>query len=69
MSVDLLQKKNLSALSESMSVNLLNPKMEFESRVSTDLMNPSCMSFDQDLTQVLKFTLAGGCGSVVPPLG
>jgi hypothetical protein len=65
MSVDLLQPEFLSALSESKSMDLLNTEMEVESRVSTDLMNPSCMSVDQDPNPVLKFTLAGGgeCGT------
>ncbi len=48
MSVDILQPELLSALSESRSVDLLNPEIEVEIRVSTDLMNPSCMSVDQD---------------------
>ncbi len=43
--------------------------MEVESRVSTDLINPSCMSVDQDPNPVLKFTLAGGGEHVVPPPG
>ncbi len=44
MYVDLLQPEFMSALSESRSVDLLNPEMEVESRVDTDLMNPLCMS-------------------------
>ncbi len=64
MSVDLLQPEFLSALSESKSMDLLHSEMEVESRVSTDLMNPSCMSVDQDQNTVLKFTLAEGeCGT------
>jgi hypothetical protein len=60
MFVDLLQPEFLPALSESRSVDLLNPEMEVESRVSTDLMNPSCMSVDHDPNPLLKFTLAEG---------
>jgi hypothetical protein len=68
MSVNLLQPEILLALSESKSMDLLNPEMEVESRVSTDLMNPSCISVDQDPNPVLKFTMAGG-GNVVPTPG
>ncbi len=66
MSVDILQPELLSALSEGRSVDLLNPEMEVESRVSTDLKSPSCMSVDQDPNPVLKFTLAGGECSTAP---
>ncbi len=52
MSVDLLQPEFLSALSESRSMDLLDPEMEVESRMITDLMNPSCMSVDQDQNPV-----------------
>jgi hypothetical protein len=69
MSVDLSQPEILSALSESRSVDFLNPEMEVESRVSTDLNNSSCMSVNQDPNPFLKFTLAEGGGSVIPPLG
>jgi hypothetical protein len=66
MSVDLFQPEFLSALSESRSVDLSNPEMEVESRVSTDLMNSSCMSVNKDPSRVLKFTLAGGeCGTAL----
>ncbi len=60
MSVDLLQPEFLSALSASKSMDLLNPEIEVKSRVSTDLMNTSCLSVDQDPNPVLKFTLEGG---------